>query len=115
VIERSSGLELDRGGPYLDMSARTPMLSPFISASSAEAREQITAVMLKHGFVAYPFEFWHYSGGDVFAACIDPDQAAVYGPVAYDMSSGACSPLKRPREPIVTRAEIAAAIALMGT
>lgn len=110
VIDRSTGLEIDRGGQYLEMSAATPMLSPFVSASQAEARREITAIMESHGFVAYPYEFWHYNAGDVFAACIDGSRSARYGPISYDCESGQIAPLLNPSEPLVTPAEIATAI-----
>jgi D-alanyl-D-alanine dipeptidase len=61
VLNRDSGEEVDRGAPYLEMSERTPMGSPFVSAAAREARGQITALMARHGFSTYPWEFWHYN------------------------------------------------------
>jgi len=42
-------------------SERTPMSSPFVSASARNNRKQISEIMLGCGFIAYPYEFWHYS------------------------------------------------------
>jgi hypothetical protein len=50
-------VEVDRGGPYIEMSERTPMKSPYISSEAQKNRDEIAAIMLKHGFVAYPWEF----------------------------------------------------------
>jgi D-alanyl-D-alanine dipeptidase len=67
VLDRDTRVEIDRGGPYLEMSEITPMWSPFVSAEALYNRAEITAIMQRHGFAAYPAEFWHYSQGDVFA------------------------------------------------
>ena len=67
VLDRDTRAEVDRGGPYLEMSELTPMASPFTPPEALRNRALITVIMEKHGFVAYPYEFWHYSQGDVFA------------------------------------------------
>lgn len=67
VLDGATRVPLDRGGPYLEMSELTPMFCPFVGREALHRRAEITALMEKHGFVAYPFEFWHYSMGDVFA------------------------------------------------
>jgi D-alanyl-D-alanine dipeptidase len=109
VVDRS-GREIDRGGPYLEMSARTPMGSPFVSTSQARARKEITDIMARHGFVAYPYEFWHYNAGDVFAACIEGRRSARYGPVSFEPSSPHLTPLHDQDEPLVTPSELSEAI-----
>ncbi|UCG00107.1 MAG: hypothetical protein JSV89_11335 [Spirochaetaceae bacterium] len=89
VVNRDSGLEVDRGGPYLELSERTPMSSPFVSAPARKNRKQISEIMLGCGFVAYPYEFWHYCQGDVFQTILDPHApAARYAPVNFDPASG---------------------------
>jgi D-alanyl-D-alanine dipeptidase len=67
VFDRDTRAEIDRGRPYLEMSELTPMASPFVSPEALRNRAMITVLMEKHGFMAYPSEFWHYSQGDVFA------------------------------------------------
>jgi D-ala-D-ala dipeptidase len=86
------------------------MRSPFVSTGQAAARERITDIMARHGFAAYPYEFWHYSAGDVFAACIDGRLAARYGPVSFEPSSGRLAPLPDRNEPLVTPLELIGAI-----
>ena len=44
------------------------MGSPFVSDRAAGNRQEITALMARHGFRPYPYEFWHYNQGDVYDA-----------------------------------------------
>lgn len=76
------GEALDRGGPYLTVSEAMPMGSPFVSAEAARNRRLVSDAMRRHGFAAYPFEFWHYSRDDAFArVAADDPRPARYGPV----------------------------------
>jgi zinc D-Ala-D-Ala dipeptidase len=94
VVDEATGVEIDRGAPYLALAQVTPMLSPFISPEAAENRAAISEIMARHGFVAYPYEFWHYSQGDTFANFIGKsDQPARFGPVKVDARSGRTVPL----------------------
>jgi D-alanyl-D-alanine dipeptidase len=107
--------EVDRGAPYIEMSALTPMDSPFVPDSARQNRQDITAVMQAHGFVAYPWEFWHYSSGDAYEQFLcRTGRPAVYGAVDWDPASGRVVPLERPTEALNSndevRAEIAAAL-----
>ena len=110
VLERTSGRELDRGGPYLELSPRTPMDSPFVTAAQAQARRAIGALMARGGFVAYPYEFWHYSAGDVFAAELGGEPAR-YGAVSLEPGSGATTPLPDAEAALVAPDELVAAFA----
>ena len=67
VLNRNDGSEVDRGGSYLELSELTPMSSPFISKQCRSNRQMINSIMRRHEFVAYPYEFWHYSSRDTFA------------------------------------------------
>jgi hypothetical protein len=97
VIDRKTGTELARGGPYLEMSERTPMQSPFVSAEAARNRAAITAVMARHGFVAYPYEFWHYNQGDAYdEALAGSGRPARYGAVHVDLATGRVTPVPDP-------------------
>jgi len=111
VFESGTGIEIDRGGPYLEMSELTPMASPFPSAAAQRNRRDITELLAKHGFVAYPYEFWHYSSGDSGAQCVNRiAQPVRYGPVHFDPATGAVAPVENPKSPLHTRAEILAMI-----
>ena len=99
VLDRASGAEIDRGGPYLEMSELTPMGAPFISETARRNRREITGLMARHGFVAYPYEFWHYSQGDAFAVqlgVIHPP--ARYGAVDADLATGRTTAIENPGE-----------------
>ena len=94
VIDSRSGKAVDRGGPYLEMSERTPMFSPFVSAEARQNREMISRIMLDCGFVAYPYEFWHYSQGDAFHLVLGQDKPeARYGAVSFDVENGQTVPI----------------------
>ena len=57
VFRRDDGSEVWRGNPYLEMSERTPMRSPFVEADALRNRLDITALLEAHGFIHFPFEF----------------------------------------------------------
>jgi D-alanyl-D-alanine dipeptidase len=99
VRDRSTGEEVDRGGPYLEMSERTPMNSPFIGPQAGRNRQEITAIMRESGFVEYPYEFWHYSSGDAYDQCLrGTGQPARYGAVDLDVTTGQVTPIEDPRK-----------------
>jgi D-alanyl-D-alanine dipeptidase len=107
VLRRDTGEEVDRGGPYLEMSERTPMASPFISQQAQENRREITALMRRHGFVAYPWEFWHYSAGDAYAEHLNrTGRPARYGPVHMNPADGSVTPVEDSMEPLNSLAMI---------
>jgi D-alanyl-D-alanine dipeptidase len=81
-VRDAQGRELDRGAPYLELSELTPMDSPFVSADARRVRDTVTEAMAAQGWLAYPYEFWHYSAGDGLARVSEGSAApAVYGPV----------------------------------
>lgn len=101
VWRRDTGEEVDRGGPYPEMSERTPMASPFVSEQAQQNRREITALLGGHGFVAYPWEFWHYNDGDAYAELLNhTGRPARYGPVHMDPVDGKVTPLNDPCAPL---------------
>jgi D-alanyl-D-alanine dipeptidase len=101
------GEELDRGGAYLDLSEITPMASPFLSPEARANRQAITEVFQRAGLAAYPYEFWHYSLGDVQEALIHrTGRPARYGPVNFDPASGKVTPVPDAEKPFVSMDEI---------
>lgn len=109
VLQRDNGAELNRGALYLEMSELTPMDSPFVAESCRINRKSITALMRKHGFAEYPFEFWHYCAGDAIAALVSGTAGPVrYGPVDWDPAAGRVTPIENPTAPLNTDAEIMA-------
>lgn len=111
--------EVDRGAPYLETSVKTPMDSPFVSAEAQRNRRDIRALMLRHGFVGYPYEFWHFSSGDAYEQVLrQTGQPARYGAVSWDPQTQQVTPLAQPDAALNSveeiRQEIAAALARLG-
>lgn len=103
VLLRDTGGEVDRGGPYLETSELTPMDSPFISEQFRTNRREITDIMHKHGFVAYPFEFWHYNDGDAYSEYLNnTKQPARYGAVHMNSLDGSVRPIENPFAPLIS-------------
>ncbi len=112
VLDRDTGEELDRGGAYLTLSEVTPMDSPYVSATARRNREAITALMARHGFVAYPWEFWHYSAGDAYDAYLNGSgRPARYGAVRCGAQGGAVTAIAEPCTALNPPAQIVADLA----
>jgi D-alanyl-D-alanine dipeptidase len=100
-------LEVDRGGPYIELSELTPMNSPFVSAEGLRHRTKITALMRDHGFVEYPWEFWHYSSGDAYDQFLrKTGKPAIYGAVDWDPVTNVVSPMADATTPLNSEEEI---------
>lgn len=115
VFRRDDGSEVWRGNPYLEMSERTPMRSPFVEPDALQNRLEITALMESRGFVHFPFEFWHFNQGDALGNLLDNRRVpARYGPVHWDPRTNRVEPCTNPLEPLnplpVIEREIAAAM-----
>lgn len=108
VLDRKSRKEIDRGKPYLEMSELTPMTSPFIGAAQRKNRLEITAVMRAHGFIEYPFEFWHYNSGDAYFEVLkSTGKPAHYGAIDWEgPGHSKVTPIAKPNEPLNSPAEI---------
>lgn len=119
VFRRDDGTEVWRGGPYLEMSERTPMRSPFVDGEALAHRLAITALMEEHGFMHFPFEFWHFNKGDAGAQILTGQTApARYGAVNWNPQTNEVTPVPDPFAPLnplpVIEREIAAAVARAG-
>jgi D-alanyl-D-alanine dipeptidase len=114
IIERDTGERLDLGGPYLTLSELTPMDSPHTAPLPRRNRALIRGTFARHGFVAYPFEFWHFSAGDVFEPLLGgARQEARFGPVLLDPATGSVTPVANPEREIVPKAQMLARIEAM--
>ncbi|HLE49405.1 MAG TPA: M15 family metallopeptidase [Patescibacteria group bacterium] len=76
---------LDFGTDYLNGDEKSVTDYPNLSKKVKANRKILKKGMEKFGFTNYPFEYWHYSIGDVFAAYFNKQKYAKYGPVNYDM------------------------------
>jgi D-alanyl-D-alanine dipeptidase len=116
VFHRDDGREVWRGNPYLEMSERTPMRSPFVEPEYIENRLAITAMMEARGFMHFPFEFWHFNKGDAGGHILTNDPAPCrYGAVNWNSRTNEVTPVADPLTPLnplpVIEREIAAAVA----
>jgi zinc D-Ala-D-Ala dipeptidase len=103
-MDLESGTEIDRGGPFLELSEKTPMASPFVSPIARRNRALVKGVFADHGFRAYPFEFWHFCAGDVYEAVLTGNRdAARFGPVTVDSGSGRVTAISDPLSEITPR------------
>lgn len=101
VCNAGSLCNIDRGADYLEMSELTFMDSPFISAKARKNRREISNIMEKHGFMAYPYEFWHFSSGDAYAEyLLDSGKPARYGAINFNTANGSVSPIENPETPL---------------
>ncbi|OHD72611.1 MAG: hypothetical protein A2177_02385 [Spirochaetes bacterium RBG_13_68_11] len=112
VLSLDGSAEVDRGAPYLEISEKTPMGSPFVSREAAYIRAEITAIMARQGFRPYPFEFWHYNKGDAYDEHLSGSgRPARYGPVDLDAATGAVAAVSDPAAALNSEEEIGAGIA----
>ena len=93
VFNRDGGDEVWRGGPYIEMSERTPMRSPFVSEEELKNRLDITAMMEARGFVHFPYEYWHFTKADAMGNVLSGLPApARYGPVDWNPKTNQVTP-----------------------
>ena len=108
VMNRNDpALEVDRGGPYIELSELTPMDSPFVPVIGRRHRNQITALMRDCGFVEYPWEFWHYSSGDAYDQFLrKTGKPAIYGAIDWDPVTNIVTPMADATAPLNSEEEI---------
>lgn len=115
VFRRDDGSEVWRGYPYLEMSEYTPMRSPFVAPEHVVTRLEIAALMEKHGFIHFPFEFWHFDKDDAGMHILTGNPAPCrFGPVNWDPQTNEVTPVPDPLSLLnplsVIEKEIAAAL-----
>ncbi len=85
------GTALDFGVPYRHGDIESITDYPHVSKKVKENRKLLKEGMKNFGFVNYPFEYWHYSIGDVCAAHLTGQKYAKFGPVNYNPESNKTS------------------------
>lgn len=75
----------DFGYPYLHGDVESITDYPGLSKKAKANRKLLKEGMEKFGLMNYPFEYWHYSHGDVCAAYLTGQKYAKFGPVDYDL------------------------------
>ena len=108
VLDASTGQEVDRGGIYPEFTLRTPMDSPFVSATEMRNREATNELFAAEGFLPYPYEFWHYSWGDGDAElAAGTGRPGRYGPVHWDRETGTTRSEPDVLRPLLTVEQVA--------
>jgi hypothetical protein len=63
--------------------------------------------MRESGFVEYPYEFWHYSSGDVYERILGgTGRPPRYGAVDYDPTTGGVTPIEETEKPLNSLEEL---------
>ena len=107
ILHRRDGSMVDLGGKYPEPSARTPMASPLISAAARRHRDLICEVFAEHGFLPYPYEFWHFSHGDAdYEMLAGNGRPARFGPVQWCPETRQLTPIEDMLTPLITLDDI---------
>ena len=101
------GRPVDLGGTYPQLSHVTPMASPFISDEARLNRRIMCDLMGEQGFLPYPYEFWHFSRGDVDCEMLAGEgKAGIFGPVHFCPTDGTVTAAEDILKPLITIDEI---------
>ncbi len=84
TLLNAAGKSLDFGVPYPHGGIESTTNYPHLPKKVIGNRKLLKDGMEKYGLINYPFEYWHYSNGDVAAAFITGQNYAIYGPVNYN-------------------------------
>lgn len=101
VFHRDGSGEVSRGVPYLEVSEKSPMFSPFVTEEERRNRAEITGMMEEHGFMHFPYEFWHYNKGDAGDHILNERPGpARYGAVNWNPETNEVVPVADPMTPL---------------
>lgn len=84
----ANGKLLDFGVAYPHGGIESATNYPHLPKKVTANRKLLKEGMEKYGFINYPFEYWHYSIGDVAAAYLTGQKYAKYGPINYNIKTG---------------------------
>ena len=87
ILLDKNRMPLNFGTPYPLGTAKSVTNYPNLQKKIKDNRKILKEGMEKYGFINYPFEYWHYSIGDVYASHIKKQKYAIYGPVNYDLET----------------------------
>lgn len=83
LLDKNGSL-LDFGVPYRHGDIESATDYPNLPNRAKENRGILKKGMERYDFINYPFEYWHYSIGDVCAAYLTGQKSARFGPVSFD-------------------------------
>ena len=112
LLHRRDGSLAELGAPYPELSHRTPMDSPFVSAEARRNRRMLCEIFAEHGFLPYPYEFWHFSHGDAdYEMIAGRNRPARFGPVHRAGEDGHVVPVDDPLRPFLTVEDVRSQLA----
>lgn len=88
LIDKKTNQPIDFGCTCYDLDKRAISDYPNISEEAKKNRQYLISTMEKHGLINYPFEFWHFSFGDVVETYISKKDCVIYGPLEFDPNKG---------------------------
>jgi zinc D-Ala-D-Ala dipeptidase len=74
----------DMGCPYITRSEESTTDNPLMSKQVRNNRLLLKSTMEEQGLINFPFEYWHYSLGDVCEAHLTHKPFAKYGPIEFN-------------------------------
>lgn len=80
--------KIDMGSEYPEGRAESKTTHPELSKKVIVLRKMLVSAMESSGLINYPFEWWHFSSGDVCATYLEKKPKAKYGPVYFEPKSG---------------------------
>lgn len=98
VLLDINGKLLDFGVPYPHGDIESVTDYSNLSKKVIENRKLLKEGMGKYCFTNYPFEYWHFSIGDVCAAHVTGKKYAKFGPVNYNFETGKIVYMKDKKE-----------------
>lgn len=87
LLQNKKGKTLFFGAHYPKGDVESVTNYSHLSKTAKINRKILKEGMERFGFVNYPFEYWHYSIGDVCATYLSKKKYAKYGPVNYDFKN----------------------------
>lgn len=87
--------KIDMGSEYPEGRPESKTTHPGLPKKILELRKLLVSAMESSGFTNYPFEWWHFSSGDVCAAHLNNKTKAIYGPVYFEPESGVIKPMPK--------------------
>lgn len=76
--------EIDMGSEYSALDDVSITNFPKLPDKIKTIRKLFCEITAKNGLVNYPYEYWHFSRGDVCASFINKESHAIYSPVEFD-------------------------------
>lgn len=78
-----SGKRVPMKTSKLNYQEQTKTINGNLPPKVQKNRELLLSIMTEAGFINYPFEWWHYSWGETFAAARNNEKLAIYDQINF--------------------------------